>query len=100
MAAGQDGNQRALDDLVLPEDNGGRRLVNALYPLTGRFYARDDVTVAIDQGCHDVNISPLFAFAKSCRGEDGQIMKDNGDLPVTAACAARVRAFRLPGKRA
>ena len=76
MAAGQQGDERALDDLVLAEDDRGRRLVDALDPLAGRFDARDDVIVAIDQGCHDVNISPLFAFAKSCRGEDVQIMKD------------------------
>ena len=46
VAAGQNGDERALDHLVLAEDDGGGRLVDALHALAGRLDAGDDVAAS------------------------------------------------------
>ena len=53
MAAGQQRDERALDHLVLAEDDGGCRLVHALHALAGRFDAADDGVVGLCDGAHD-----------------------------------------------
>ncbi len=52
VAAGQDGDQRSLDDDVLAEDDRGGRLVRPLHPLGGRLEAGDDVGVRVGEGAH------------------------------------------------
>ena len=55
MAAGQDGDERALDHLLLAEDDGRGRFLDALDALAGRFDAADDGLVGLGECAHDLN---------------------------------------------
>ena len=52
VAAGQDGDQRSLDDDVLAEDDRGGGLMRPLHALGGRLQAGDDVGVRFGEGAH------------------------------------------------
>ena len=52
VAAGEDGDERSLDDDVLAEDDRRRRLVRPLHPLGGRLQAGDNVGVRVGEGAH------------------------------------------------
>ena len=52
MAAGEQRDERALDDDILAEDDAGGGLVGALHALGGGFEARDDVCVGFHDCAH------------------------------------------------
>ncbi len=58
MPAGEDGDERALDHLLLAEDDRGGGLVHALDALAGRFDAADNGVVCLCECAHD---SELYA---------------------------------------
>ena len=53
MAAGEDGDERPLNDDILAEDDRRRRLVRPLHPLGGRLQTGDNVGVRVGKGAHD-----------------------------------------------
>ena len=52
MAAGEDGDERALDHDILAEDDGGGGLMGALHPLGRGFEPGDDIGVSLGYGAH------------------------------------------------
>jgi hypothetical protein len=67
VAPCQDGYERALDHLVLAEDDGGGGFLNTLDALAGRLDAAHDGVVGLGECCHEPQVIRCSATnAKLC----------------------------------
>ena len=89
VAAAQQGDQRVLDHLLLAEDDGACRLVDALDTLAGRLDTRDDGFIGLGECAHALNyIGSAAWFHETVTANNGHNMNILASVLKTMAFAA------------
>ena len=95
MAAGQESYQRALDDLVLAEDDGRCGLVDALNPLASLLDAADNGFVSLCECAHDGKLYAPQLGKRTTVGKDGQNMNRYAGFDQDGGRLANYRALSV-----